>query len=107
MKNQIIGIGAGIAIGVVATSAIFTIILPNKPKDESLVPKFDDVKNIVLDGEKISASKFAELYCTGKFKKTAEDHFYCQEAINEAVRQSMSINNKNSPFYGRKLPDPY
>jgi len=93
MKNHLIGIGIGIVIGAAASSTVFMLASPSKPDDGSIVPEFDDVKNIVINGEKMSASEFAEKYCWNKPKHTIKDESYCSLAISEVLAKSRRIGN--------------
>jgi len=85
MNKTVIGIVSGVVMGSAITATLAVMIWPEKPNDGSIVPEFADVKNIVIDGEKMTASEFADRYCRGKPKHTFKDESYCGTAIKEAL----------------------
>jgi len=70
---------------------IITILISGCKEDctvKESTPKYTDVTNIVINGEKISASEYRDRYCINKVKETFQDEQRCGEAIDFAVSEA-------------------
>ena len=63
------------------------VVACNK-SEPSPFPSFNDAKNIVIDGQKISARQYLETYCLGK--PGGADNAHCKAATEQNTRDFLT-----------------
>lgn len=92
---------------IVLLSLSVALIAAGCTKIENKPPKYDDVDNIIIDNEKITAREYFDRFCSKEQRMEYDDPRRCEVVMNKVASDARSVNNPNSSIYGQEMPDKF